>query len=108
MTSFLQKAGLQCKRIFTGHNDEILDANAYLTALQHALQHAIENGEQSLQPSLRSAQESFGSGSATIAGDWRIDPILAGANVKFLYDSDATQNPPHYVIGFDPTIRSSL
>ena len=108
LNQFLQKAGSQCKRIFTGHNDEILDANAYLTALQYALQHAIENGEQSLQPSLRSAQESFGSGSATIAGDWRIDPIWAGANVKFLYDSDAAQNPPHYVIGFDPTIRSTL
>lgn len=105
---FLEAARGKLKRIFTGHNDEILDAEAYLTALRRALLRAVEQGEDALVPSLRSAAESFGSGSAAIEGDWRIDPIWAGANLRFLREADRTAIPPRYAKGFCPEIRTEL
>lgn len=108
LEQFLEKAGMQCKRIFTGHNDEILDAHAYLTSFHRALQQTVQHGTKCLQPSLRSAQESFGSGTVAMDGNWRIDPIWACANVKFIYDADIKQTPPRYALGFDPSIHTVL
>lgn len=105
---FLGATEGKLKRIFTGHNDEILDAGAYLTALQTALRRAVEQGEDALVPSFRSAAESFGSGSAAIEGDWRIDPIWAGANLRFLREVDRLAVPPRYAKGFCPDIRTEL
>lgn len=108
LEDFLKTTSGKLKRIFTGHNDEILDAEAYLTALQAALRRAVEQGEDALVPSLRSAAESFGSGTAAIEGDWRLDPIWAGANLRFLREADRLAVPPRYAKGFDPTIRTEL
>lgn len=105
---FLKATKGTLRRIFTGHNDEILDAEAYLAALQTALRRAVERGEDALVPSLRSAAESFGSGSAAIEGDWRIDPIWAGANLRFLREADRLAVPPRYARGFNPRIRTEL
>lgn len=105
---FLTATKGKLTRIFTGHNDEILDANAYLAALRRALAQVVECGEAVLSPSLRSAAESFGSGTATIVGNWRLDPIWAGANLQFVYESDRLAVPPKYVCGFDPSIRTTL
>lgn len=105
---FLKATKGTLRRIFTGHNDEILDPEAYLAALQTALRRAVERGEDALVPSLRSAAESFGSGSAAIEGDWRIDPIWAGANLRFLREADRLAVPPRYARGFNPRIRTEL
>lgn len=105
---FLDKAGAQCKRIFTGHNDEILDANAYLSTLCRAMQDVVTHGADALSPSLRSAQESFGSGTMAVAGDWRIDPVWAAANMQFLYERDRVRQPPCYARGFEPNIKTEL
>lgn len=108
LEAFLSQAGGSCRRIFTGHNDEILDAGAYLSTLHTALQKAVSGGNAALVPSLRSAAESFGSGTATIEGDWRVDPIWAAANVQFIYEQDKEQQPPRYAYGFDPNIETEL
>ena len=108
LDGFLAAAKGKLKRIYTGHNDEILDASAYLGALREAFRKAVDQGEDALVPSLRSAAESFGSGTAAIEGDWRIDPIWAGANLRFLYDADAASTPPRYVKGFIPNMRTEL
>ena len=108
LEGFLKASRGKLKRIFTGHNDEILDAEAYLTALQTALRRAVEQGEDALVPSLRSAAYSFGSGTAAIEGDWRIDPIWAGANLRFLREADRLAVPPRYARGFNPDIRTEL
>lgn len=108
LDAFLSATQGRLKRIFTGHNDEILDANAYLAALQRALRQAVDGGPAALRPSLRSAAESFGSGVIAVDGDWRIDPIWAAANLKFLYEADAAADPPQYAPGFIPGIQTAL
>jgi glyoxylase-like metal-dependent hydrolase (beta-lactamase superfamily II) len=105
---FMAQTDGKLKRIFTGHNDEILDAQSYLKVFHTALKKAVDGGEDMLVPSLRSAEESFGSGTAAIEGDYRCDPVWAGANLKFLYDLDTVQTPPHYVKGFFPNIKTQL
>lgn len=108
LNAFLKATEGKLTRIFTGHNDEILNADAYLAVLKQALENAVNLGNDALTPSLRSAVESFGSGTATIVGDWRLDPIWAGANVQFIYEADRLAVPPRYARGFDPTVRTSL
>lgn len=105
---FLNENRGKLKRIFTGHNDEILDAQAYLESLRRALKKGVVNGNAGLSPSLRSAAESFGSGTAVIDGEWRIDPIWSAANVKFLYDRDAQADPPRYAQGYQPGTKTTL
>lgn len=80
LEAFLDAAGSKCKRIFTGHNAEMMDAQQYLSTLRKAMHNAVDNGVAGLSPSLRSAAESFGSGSIAVEGDWRYDPIWAAAN----------------------------
>ena len=108
LETFIQQVGEKCQRIFTGHNDEILNANDYLSTLRAALQKAVVSGNAALVPSLRSAAESFGSGTMTVEGDWRLDPVWAAANVQFIYDKDRDHQPPHYAYGFDPDIQTEL
>lgn len=108
LEAFLDAAGNKCKRIFTGHNAEMMDAQQYLSTLRKAMHNAVDNGAACLFPSLRSAAESFGSGSIAVEGDWRHDPIWAAANLQFLYDIDTQQDPPRYAPGFDPTIKTVL
>ncbi len=108
LEAFLDAAGNKCKRIFTGHNAEMMDAQQYLSTLRKAMHNAVDNGAACLFPSLRSAAESFGSGSIAVEGDWRHDPIWAAANLQFLYDTDTQQDPPRYAPGFDPTIKTVL
>lgn len=108
LEAFMAKTEGKVKRIFTGHNDEILEADAYLRVFHAALKKAVDGGEEALVPSLRSAAESFGSGTAAIEGSYRCDPVWAGANLKFLYDRDAARIPPKYARGFDPDIRTEL
>lgn len=108
LEAFLDAAGNKCKRIFTGHNAEMMDAQQYLSTLRKAMHNAVDNGAACLFPSLRSAAESFGSGSIAVEGDWRHDPIWAAANLQFLYDTDIQQDPPRYAPGFDPTIKTVL
>lgn len=108
LEAFLDAAGNKCKRIFTGHNAEMMDAQQYLSTLRKAMHNAVDNGAACLFPSLRSAAESFGSGSIAVEGDWRHDPIWAAANLQFLYDIDTQQDPPRYAPGFDPTIKTIL
>jgi glyoxylase-like metal-dependent hydrolase (beta-lactamase superfamily II) len=108
LNTFLEKTNGKLRRIFTGHNDEVLDAEAYLRALQSALKKAVDSGPASLAPSLRSAAESFGSGSIISEGSWRLDPLWVAANLRFLYDRDRDSTPPKYVPGFDPNITTDL
>ena len=108
LNAFLDKTKGKLSRILTGHNDEVLDAEAYLHALQSALKKAVESGPASLTPSLRSAAESFGSGSVISEGSWRLDPFWVAANLRFLYDRDRDSTPPQYVPGFDPNITTDL
>ena len=108
LEAFLDAAGNKCKRIFTGHNAEMMDAQQYLSTLRKAMHNAVDNGAACLSPSLRSAAESFGSGSIAVEGDWRHDPIWAAANLQFLYDIDTQQDPPRYAPGFDPKIKTIL
>ena len=86
----------------------MMDAQQYLSTLRKAMHNAVDNGAACLLPSLRSAAESFGSGSIAVEGDWRHDPIWAAANLQFLYDIDTQQDPPRYAPGFDPTIKTVL
>ena len=106
LDAFLAASAGRLRRIFTGHNDEILEADRYLAALRRALAKAVEDGERTLVPSLRSAAESFGSGTAVFDGDWRTAPIWAGANVRFLFGADMKAVPPRYAAGFDPELRT--
>ena len=92
------------RRIFSGHNDEILDGERYLSALREAFTGALAGGEEALKPSYRSAAESFGSGTMASSGDWRIDSCWAAANLRFLYDADRDAVPPRYVKGFDVSL----
>ena len=66
LEAFLDAAGNKCKRIFTGHNAEMMDAQQYLSTLRKAMHNAVDNGAACLFPSLRSAAESFGSGSIAV------------------------------------------
>lgn len=108
LEAFLDAAGDRCRRIFTGHNAEIMDAQLYLATLRKAMRNAVQRGAEGLSPSLRSAAESFGSGTIAVEGDWRHDPMWAAANLQFLYDADALEDPPRYAPGFDPTIKTTL
>ena len=89
-------------------SDANLHAVQCLSTLRKAMHNAVDNGAACLLPSLRSAAESFGSGSIAVEGDWRHDPIWAAANLQFLYDIDTQQDPPRYAPGFDPTIKTVL
>lgn len=108
LEAFMERTDGRLKRIFSGHNDEILEADSYLKVFRRALQKAVDGGDDALVPSLRSAEESFGSGSAAIEGSYRCDPVWAGANLKFIYDRDAAQIPPKYARGFFPNIKTKL
>ena len=108
LDAFLEETHGKLRRIFTGHNDEILDANAYLETFRAALKKAVDQGPAGLSPSLRSAAESFGSGTAAIVGDWRLDPCWAAANLRFLRDQDRDADPPRYAPGFHPDITTNL
>lgn len=105
---FLAETDGKLNRIFTGHNDDVLDANSYLECLRCALENGVKNGNAGLSPSLRSAADSFGSGSMLCKGDWRIDPIWVAANVKFIYDADANAQPPKYADGYIPNLKTQL
>lgn len=108
LDAFLAETRGKLRRIFTGHNDEILDADAYLATFRAALQKAVDLGGEGLSPSLRSAAESFGSSTAAVVGDWRLDPFWAAANLRFLLDSDRDSDPPRYAPGFDPNVTTEL
>ena len=99
LRAFRRTAG-PLKRIYTGHNDEVLDADSYLDCLERALSGGLEAGESALLPSLRSASESFGSGTVLSDGNWRLDPVWTAANIKFMREADRTASPPRFVRGF--------
>lgn len=108
LDAFLAETNGKPRRIFTGHNDEILEADTYLRTFRSALKKAVDLGADALSPSLRSAAESFGSGTMTAEGDWRLDPSWAAANLRFIYDRDRDAVPPNYAPGFDPNITTEL
>ncbi|MGN1014504.1 MAG: MBL fold metallo-hydrolase [Butyricicoccus sp.] len=106
LDEFLQQTEGRLTRLFTGHNDDTLDANTYLRTLRQSLARGIAEGNAALTPSLRSAAESFGSGSALIQGNWRLDPCWTSANVKYLYDSDAAAQ--RYAEGYRDDVHTVL
>lgn len=108
LNAFISATQGKLQRIFSGHNDEILDADAYLNVLKRAYQKAVDRGDDALVPSLRSAAESFGSGTATIEGDYRYDPVWGGANLRFIYEADRTAVPPRYARGYTPGMQTNL
>lgn len=103
--SFREKTKGRLKRIFTGHNDEPLPADLYLDILEQALDKAVKGGNDSLEASFRNARETFGSGTICVEGDWRYDPVWAGANVRFIYDRDCQAETPVYARGYDPKFQ---
>lgn len=88
------------KRIYTGHNDEISEAEKYLDCLEAALSKAVSSGSDALSPSLRSASESFGSSTILAEGDWRLDPFWIAVNIRFLTEQDRTADPPRWAKGY--------
>ena len=88
------------KRIYTGHNDEVLDAESYLGCLEKALEKGVTQGDSALVPSLRSISESFGSGTILAEGDWRYDPVWIAANIKYLREADRLAEPPRCARGY--------
>lgn len=101
---FMSKTKGKLTRLFTGHNDDVVDANQQLDILCKLYRKALDLGEDSLEPTIRSKEESIGSGTVVMYGDYRIDPIWNGANVKYIYDADAKADPPKYVKGYDHDI----
>lgn len=108
LQQFREQTKGKVRRILTGHNDEILDADAYLETLERMFQTVINGGPDTLVPSLRSAAESFGSGSAAMEGNWRLDPFWVAANLRYVYDADRDATPPRYAKGFVPGIKTPL
>ena len=104
LEAFMKKTEGKVKRIFTGHNDDILDGPRYLATLHSAMKKAVEGGEDALRPSYRCAAESLGSGTIAWEGDWRYDPYWTAINLRFLYDRDRDAVPPKYVKGFQPEL----
>ena len=104
LDAFIKKTEGKIKRIFTGHNDDILDGPRYLEVLRNAMAKAVEGGEDALRPSYRCAAESLGSGTIAWEGDWRYDPYWVAVNLRFLYDKDRDAVPPRYVRGFRPEL----
>ena len=88
--------------------DRAVDASAYLDTLEKALRTVVYGGQDALVPSLRSAEASFGSGTIALAGDWRLDPFWAAANIRFVYGADRDSTPPRYARGFSPNISTPL
>ncbi|MGI6118317.1 MAG: hypothetical protein ACOYBC_07975 [Bilifractor sp.] len=68
-------------KLFFGHNDEILDVNPYLDHLEAAVQAAVDYGQAALKPTLRSAEESFGSKWIAVCGNYQMDQNWAAVNV---------------------------
>ena len=58
LEAFLDAAGNKCKRIFTGHNAEMMDAQQYLSTLRKAMHNAVDNGAACLFSLLCAAQPS--------------------------------------------------
>ena len=108
LKQFRQQTAGKLRRSLTGHNDEIPDAYAYLDTLEKAFQSVVDGGQDALVPSLRSAEESFGSSTAAVEGNWRLDPLWAAANLRFLYDADRDAAPPRYARGFSPNVNTPL
>ncbi len=106
LDGFMEKTKGKVKRIFTGHNDDILDGEKYLSTLRQAFVNALLGGEEALRPSYRSASESFGSGSIAWEGEWRSDPYWVAVNFRFLFDKDRDAAPPKYVKGFHPEMAN--
>lgn len=77
-------------KFFGGHNHHVLDADTYLANLEAAVQRVVDAGEVGLVPSLRSAADSFGSGSMSLVGDYMTDLHFAGVNVKLLFTGGLT------------------
>lgn len=100
LRSFRAATAGQVKRIYTGHNDDVLDAEGYLDCLEEAFALVEKYGNTALSPSLRSSSESFGSGTIASNGDWRYDPFWVAANIKFLTEADRLANPPKYADGY--------
>ena len=106
LDEFLQATEGKLTRLFTGHNDDVLDANTYLHTLRQSFVRGMEEGNAALSPSLRSAAESFGSGCALIQGNWRLDPCWTSSNVKYLYDADVSDQ--RYAEGYRDDLHTVL
>jgi glyoxylase-like metal-dependent hydrolase (beta-lactamase superfamily II) len=99
---FIKLSAGKINRIFTGHNDEILDAIPYLSNFRRGLIRVIKGGDAELVPSPRAASETLGSGTAFCEGDYRIDPVWISANVRYITDADSSTG--RYCTGFDPSL----
>lgn len=88
--AFRAKTAGRLGRFFGGHNHHILDATLYLENLQRAVQRAVDLGEAGLVPSLRKAEESFGSSRMAICGDYTTDLHWAGVNIGTLFQPGLT------------------
>lgn len=106
LDSFMKKTEGKLTRIFSGHNDDPMDAASYLSTLRKAYSDAVQFGNAALKPSLRSALECFGAGSVATLGDWRYDPVWAAANIRYITESDKQMNK--YAEGYIPNMVTEL
>ena len=100
--SFVARTSGKLGTMFTGHSDEPIPANEYLALLIDTLKDAIDKGDDALIPSVRSQEESVGSGCIAALGNYRMDPIWTMINVMYIYAADARKNPPVFAKGFNP------
>lgn len=106
LKKFMRKTDGKITRIFSGHNDVILDTK-YLNSVIAAFEVGLSKGDNGVHPSLRSAKECYGSGSVVSCGNWRIDPNWAAANIKYMYEKDKMANPPKTVKGFNSLLSKN-
>lgn len=101
---FMELTKGKIKRIFSGHNDDVIDAVSYLQNFRRGLDRVINGGDDELVSSPRTPSETMGSGTVFCEGDYRIDPIWISANIRYITDADAKNG--RFCKGFNPSIHT--
>jgi glyoxylase-like metal-dependent hydrolase (beta-lactamase superfamily II) len=77
------------KKIFFGHNDNILN-DSYLENLEKAVQQAVDLGSESLSPTLRPAAECHGSSEISLVGNYISELDWVGVNIINIFSGNYT------------------
>lgn len=86
--NFRYKTKGKVKKMFFGHNSNVLSGDYYFEQLEKLVQRIIDNGERVLEPTMRPAVQCMGSSKMCKSGNYISDLYWLGINVKNLFSNN--------------------
>ncbi|MDR3765934.1 MAG: MBL fold metallo-hydrolase [Butyricicoccus sp.] len=91
LLQLLRKTQGRIRHLYTGHNDTVVDAAAYLPVVEQMLQDGIDRGDAARKPTLRAVSDGPTSSPTVLyAGNYRMAQDWAAVNVDQLFSDGLT------------------